>query len=74
MLNKKFIAKLKRDYQNHDIERRQIIAQSNIILHDAKRAIFATHRQDLKTANSSLIDLKNQINNLQKKVWLYSRQ
>jgi len=67
MLNKKFIAKLKSDYQNHDIERRQIIAQSNIILHDAKRAIFATHRQDLKTANSSLIDLKNQINSLQKK-------
>jgi predicted translin family RNA/ssDNA-binding protein len=54
MINKKFIATLRDDYIQKNNERRQIISRSNIILNNAKKAIFAIHRADLKLAEERL--------------------
>lgn len=54
MINKKFIATLRDDYIQKNNERRQIISRSNIILNNAKKAIFAIHRDDLKLAEERL--------------------
>lgn len=67
MLNKKFIEKLKTDYDKNTSERRQIVNQSNIILHDSKRVIFSLHRNDLKKAGVSLKETEKRINELEKK-------
>jgi predicted translin family RNA/ssDNA-binding protein len=53
MLNKKFIEKLKVDYQKSQSERRQIISVSNEILHDSKKTIFALHRGEIKQAEGN---------------------
>ena len=53
-------------YQKQIKERKMIIATANTILHDAKRVIFAIHRQDLTTADKSLTNLEERINKLQK--------
>jgi len=66
MLNNKFIQQLKKDFQANNEQRRMIISQSNIILHQAKRIIFATHRQDLKTAQASLQEITKELIKLQK--------
>ena len=65
MLNKPFITALKKSYADSTIERRRIISASNDLLHDAKRAIFATHRNDLKTAAASLKELDDRLIKLQ---------
>lgn len=66
MLNKTFITQLKKDYLQNIKERKIIISAANNILHDAKRVIFATHRPDLKKAQTSLIDIETRLKNLQK--------
>ena len=53
MINKKFIQKLKKEYDDNNSERRQIISLANIVLHDSKRVIFSLHRGDEKKAKES---------------------
>lgn len=67
MLNKLFIQKLKKVYQKQEGERRQIISQSNIVLHDSKRVIFALHRDDIKGSEAHLKEIENMLVNLEKK-------
>lgn len=67
MLNKKFIQKLKEDYQKQESERRQIISQSNIVLHDSKRVIFALHRDDIKNSEVQLKEIEKVLKNLENK-------
>ena len=67
MLNKNFFIKLKKEYQESDIERRKIISQSNVILHNSKRVIFALHRGNIKEAEESLEQIKNELVKMQKK-------
>ena len=67
MLKKNFIAKLKKDFDRSNSERRQIISQANIILHDSKRAIFSLHRGDLAAAGQSLEAITGNLIALQKK-------
>ncbi|MFA5318559.1 MAG: hypothetical protein WC323_03755 [Patescibacteria group bacterium] len=67
MLNKKFLQKLKKDYDQNTGERRQIISRSNIILHDSKRVIFSLHRSDVKTAEQSLKEIENNLQQMEKK-------
>lgn len=67
MINKKFIQKVKDDYDNHNNERRQIISLSNIILHDSKRAIFSLHRGDNKKAEELLKNSEKILGDLEKK-------
>jgi len=58
MINADFIKQLKQSYDKSEIERRQIISRSNIVLHDSKRVIFALHRNDLSKAEQSLIEIE----------------
>ncbi|MFA6394014.1 MAG: hypothetical protein WCW25_04040 [Patescibacteria group bacterium] len=67
MLNKKFFAQLKKDYDRHEAERRQIISLANQILHDSKRVIFSLHREDRKKAGESLKEIEEKLIYLDKK-------
>jgi predicted translin family RNA/ssDNA-binding protein len=58
MINKKFIQQLKKSYDDHESERRQIISLSNVVLHDSKRVIFSLHRADNKKAEESLKEIE----------------
>lgn len=66
MINKDFISQLKEDYRVKEGERRQIISLSNNILFHSKKAIFALHRHDLKTAEEKLEEMENELLNLEK--------
>jgi len=67
MINKKFIQKLRKDYDKHEVERRQIISLSNIVLHGSKRVIFALHRDDIKRAGTLLNKVEKTLQALEKK-------
>ncbi len=67
MINKKFLEKLKKDYDDRNSERRQIIALANIVLHDSKRVIFSLHRGDVEKAEESLRENEKIIKKLEKK-------
>jgi len=66
MLNKKFINKLKKDYEKQNDERRQIISLSNVILHDSKRIIFSLHREDIKEAEKKFKEVEDILKKLVK--------
>ena len=67
MINKKFIQQLKKDYDKHEGERRQIISLSNQVLHDSKRAIFALHRGDVNRAKTLLNQTEKILGEIEKK-------
>jgi predicted translin family RNA/ssDNA-binding protein len=67
MINKKFIQKLKKDYDRREEERRRIIALSNAVLHGSKRVIFALHRADIGKAEKLLDDAEKTLISLEKK-------
>lgn len=67
MINKNFIKKLKKDYDEKISERRQIISLSNVVLHDSKKIIFSLHRQDIKRADDLLANTEKILINLEKK-------
>ena len=56
MIDKKFFAKLKKEYDSYDIGRRIIIKHSNDILKLSKQAIFALHRDNIKEAETNLLE------------------
>ena len=66
MINKKFIQKLKQDYDKSEKERRQIISRSNIVLHDSKRVIFSLHRNNSSQAEKSLQEIEKILQDLEK--------
>lgn len=68
MIDKKFIEKIKKDYDSYDIGRRIIIKHSNDILKLAKQAIFALHRDDIKTAEKNINESKKLIEYLETKM------
>lgn len=67
MINKKFIQKLQKEYQDSNSERRQIISLSNVVLHDSKRIIFALHRGDVKKAEESFVEIEKIFKKLEEK-------
>jgi len=67
MINKKFIQKLKSDYQTNEGERRQIISLSNVVLHDSKRVIFSLHRGDNNKAEEALGEIEKVLKTLEEK-------
>lgn len=67
MINKKFVLKLKKEHEENNSERRQIISLSNAILHDSKRVIFSLHRDDMKKAEESLKEIESTLLKLEKK-------
>ena len=66
MINKKFIQKLKKEYDQRESERRQIIGLSGIVLHNSKRIIFALHRGDIQKAGKNLIETEKILQKLEK--------
>ena len=64
MINTKFLQKLKKEYYDYNSERRQIISLANVILHDSKRIIFALHRNEIKIAEASFIEIEKIIKKL----------
>jgi predicted translin family RNA/ssDNA-binding protein len=66
MINKKFIQKLKNDYDSKNSERRQIVSLANIALHDSKRVIFSLHRGDIKKAEENLVEIEKILQKLEK--------
>jgi predicted translin family RNA/ssDNA-binding protein len=66
MINKKFIQKLKEDYDKGEIERRQIINLADSVLHSSKRIIFSLHRGDLKKAEEGLGAVEETLRKLEK--------
>ncbi len=66
MINKKFIQKLKEEYNQTEKERRQIINLSDLILHSSKRIIFALHRGDLEKAKKELAEVEKTLRKLEK--------
>ena len=67
MINKKFVQQLKKDFDAHGGERRQIISLANVVLHDSKKAIFSLHRDDMAGADKTLKELEEILKNLEKK-------
>ncbi|MEA3398704.1 MAG: hypothetical protein U9R06_03100 [Patescibacteria group bacterium] len=67
MISKKFIQKLKKEYDENNSERRQIISLANIVLHDSKRVIFSLHRGDNKKAEENLTNIESILAKLEKK-------
>ncbi len=67
MINRKFIQKLKKDYDRQEAERRQIISLSNAILHGSKRVIFSLHRDDIKKAKDLLAEVEKTLLSLERK-------
>lgn len=67
MINKTFLNKLKKEYTDHNSERRQIISLANIVLHDSKRIIFALHRGDIAQAEEKFLEIEKIIEKLDKK-------
>lgn len=65
MINDKFLKKLKDDYQANESQRRQIISASNNILFEAKKTIFALHRQDLKLAERKINEMEKSLKDLE---------
>ncbi|MCK5123328.1 MAG: hypothetical protein KAQ87_04260 [Candidatus Pacebacteria bacterium] len=66
MINKKFIQKLKKDYDKGENERRQIIKLSDVVLHSSKRTIFSLHRGDLSKAKTELTEIEKSLQKLEK--------
>ena len=66
MINKKFIQKLKEDYDKAESERRQIIKLSDTVLHNSKRTIFSLHRGDLEKAKMELVKIEKTLQKLEK--------
>ncbi len=66
MINKKFIQKLKKEYDKRENERTQIINLSGIVLHNSKRIIFALHRGDVQKAEKNLFETEKILQKLEK--------
>lgn len=66
MINKTFFKKLKKEYDESTVQRRKIISQSNNILHESKRVIFALHRGDVAGAGETLKEIENALISLDK--------
>ncbi|MFA7244856.1 MAG: hypothetical protein WC070_01580 [Candidatus Magasanikbacteria bacterium] len=67
MLDKKYLSELKKHLLVYAEVRRDIIKSSDDALHNAKRAIFAMHRDDMKEATEKLDNSKKLLEGIMKK-------
>ncbi len=67
MIKKPFLKQLKKNYDQAEDERRQIISRSNSVLHDSKRVIFSLHRDQIQTAEKSLQEIEKNLIDLDEK-------
>ena len=66
MINKEDFTKLRKDIHNMDSIREEVIHLSREAISLSKQVIYAAQRDDLKTAEQSLKNLKGRINKLRK--------
>jgi len=67
MINKTFWKKIQNNYSEYEKARTQIIGRSNLALNNAKKAIFALHRDELKDAEQKLEESRKLLLELEKK-------
>ncbi len=67
MINKKFIKKLKKEYDKKESERSWIINLSGVASRNSKRIIFSLHRGDVKEAKKKLAETEKILQKLEKK-------
>ncbi|MDD2656929.1 MAG: hypothetical protein PHQ18_05205 [Patescibacteria group bacterium] len=72
MLDKKYLTSIKKNLLQYAEVRREVIKSSDDALHNAKRAIFAMHRDNMKEAEEKLANSKNLLSSLLKKYAKYS--
>ena len=72
MLDKKYLNSIKKNLLQYAEVRREVIKSSDDALHNAKRAIFAMHRDNMKEAEEKLANSKNLLSSLLKKYAKYS--
>lgn len=72
MLDKKYLNNIKKNLLQYAEVRREVIKSSDDALHNAKRAIFALHRDNMKEAQEKLATSKKLLENLLKKYTKYS--
>jgi predicted translin family RNA/ssDNA-binding protein len=65
MIDKKFINKLREEYSLKEKSRRQIISRSNDVLFQAKKTIFALHREDAKLANEKISEMETSLKKME---------
>jgi len=53
-LNKQYLRKIKKELHNYQKIRLEVISKSNEALHNAKRVIFALHRDNIKEAKQKI--------------------
>lgn len=59
MIKKSFLNKVKKDLENYQEERNEIIGESRQVLQKSKTAIFALHRMDEKQTKESIKDAES---------------
>ncbi len=67
MLNKKYLAALRKNTLTYATTRRDVIKISDDALHHAKRAIFAMHRDEMKEAKAKLKQVETGLKSVKKK-------
>lgn len=66
MIDTTFISRLRKDYKEKEKSRRQIISRANEVLFQAKKSIFALHRDDKKLAAEKLQEMEISLKKLEK--------
>ncbi len=66
-IDKKYLGTLKKHFLSYAEKRRDVIKMSDDALHQAKRAIFAMHRDDMKEAKEKLAESEKGFKALSKK-------
>ena len=68
MIDTTFISRLRKDYKEKEKSRRQIISRSNEVLFQAKKSIFALHRDDKQLATEKLQEMEISLKKLEKEI------
>ncbi|OIO19585.1 MAG: hypothetical protein COY69_02750 [Candidatus Magasanikbacteria bacterium CG_4_10_14_0_8_um_filter_32_14] len=71
MMDKKYLNSIKKNLLQYAEVRREVIKSSDDALYNAKRAIFAMHRDNMKEAEEKLLNSKKLLENLLKKYYKY---
>lgn len=66
MLNKNEFSKIRKEMHNIDLKREEIIQTSREVINLSKQVIYAAQRNDLKTADSVVRNIKNKVAKLKK--------
>jgi predicted translin family RNA/ssDNA-binding protein len=62
--------KLRGEYKKSEIQRRQIISLSNIVINTSKKIIFALHRKEIKLAEEQFVEVEKILKKLEKEFGL----